>query len=69
MRRLPLLLSDSSFALGIVKPGVGGWVGGGVGVLDSISLTEVEVFLFHFSGLIWQMIFVNTSFVFLNTKG
>lgn len=25
MRHLPLLLSDSSFALGIVKPGTGQW--------------------------------------------
>lgn len=29
MRRLPLLLSDSSFTLGIVKPGTGHLGGGG----------------------------------------
>lgn len=50
MRRLPLLLSDSSFTLGIVKPGTGhlgggGRVGGwGVVAFDSLSLKKLRFF-------------------------
>lgn len=45
MRRLPLLLSDSSFTLGIVKPGTGHLGGGGRGVaFDLLSLKKLRFF-------------------------
>lgn len=49
MRLLPLLLSDSSLALGIVKPGTGHWelVWGVLGARFTLT-HKFEVSLFHF---------------------